>query len=294
MRFTPLILVVALGCSKKEEAPKPADPTPAPTQPTQPPPADLPTTATRPPPPPLTADDVVARRLFADDVPTDKLALSVGIEAAGGATSVMIPRQTVLPATHVELFTTSADNQTSVEVHVVQGERPMAADNRSLGKFTLINIPPGAAGPPQIKVTFSIDAKGVFEVSALDLVSNTNKRLEIKGGLLGARFDMSDVNKVLASGAVAQKAQESAEAWVFGRAKLEELVASSKQAMDSNAAYMSQDIQRELTTAIKKASAWLEANPNTQTGDVAAMQSATRDLMKVTQAAAADLAKSGK
>jgi len=81
---------------------------------------------------------------------------------------------------------------------------------------------------------------------------------------------------------------------LFGRAKLEELVASSKKAMDDNAAYMSQDIQRELTQAIKKARAWLDANPNTESGDVAAMQAATRDLMKVTQAAAADLAKSGK
>jgi len=295
--LTSLILVVAVGCSKKESAPKPADNPPTqPTQPaTSPPPVvETPTTPTRPPPPPVTADDIVARRLFADDVPTDKLALSVGIETQGGAVSVMIPRGTALPASHTEMFTTATDNQTSVEVHVVQGERPMAADNRSLGTFQLTNIPPGAAGAPQIKVTFAIDAKGVFEVNALDLVSNTNKRLEIKGGLLGSRFDKADVDKALAAEAVAQKAQESAEAWVFGRAKLEELVASTQKAFDDNAGYMSQDIQRETTQAVKKARAWLEANPNKETGDVAAVQAATRELMKAAMAAQADLAKSGK
>ncbi len=251
-------------------------------------------TNTRPPPPPVTADDIVARRLFADDVPTDKLALSVGIEGADGASRILIPRGTALPTSVVELFTTSADNQTSVEVHVVQGERQLAADNRSLGKFTLINIPPGAAGVPQIKVTFAIDAKGVFEVNALDLNSNTNKRLEIKSGTLGARFDQSDVNKALAAESIAKQAQESAEAWVFGRAKLEELVVTMKAALDNNAAYMSQDIQRELTQALKKTQAWLDANPNKETGDVAAVQAATRELMKVSAAAQADLAKSGK
>jgi len=299
MRLTSLILVVALGCSKKEGAPKPADN--APTQPVQP--ATTPTVAapppttappSRPPPPPLSPDDVVARRLFADDVPTDKLALSLGIETQGGANNIIIPRNAPLPATHTEVFTTSADNQTSVEVHVVQGERPMAADNRSLGRFQLVNIPPGAAGVPQIKVTFAIDANAVIEVSALDLTSNTNKRLKIEGGLLGTRFDKSDVAKALAAEATATKAQESAEAWVFGRAKLEEMTVATMKAVDDNAAYMSQDIQRETTQAVKKARAFLDANPNTENGDVAAVQAATRDLMKAAMAAQADMAKSGR
>lgn len=292
----PLILVVALGCSKKEGAPKPADN--APTQPAQPtttqPVAVTPSAPATPPPPPLNPDDVVARRLFADDVPTDKLALSLRIEAQGGATSVMIPRNTPLPAAHTEVFTTAADNQTSVEVHVVQGERQMAGDNRSLGVFKLANIPPGAAGVPQIKVTFAIDAKGVLTVNALDLVSNTYRMLKIEGGLLGSRFDKSDVDKALASEAVAKKAQESAEAWVFGRAKLEELVASTNKAVDDNAAYMSQDVQRQTTQAVKKARAFLDANPNPDSGDVALLQAATRDLMSAAQAAAAELAKSGR
>jgi molecular chaperone DnaK len=236
----------------------------------------------------------VARRLFSDDVPTDKLALSVRIETQGGASSIMIPRNAPLPTTHTEVFTTSADNQTSLEVHVVQGERAMAADNRSLGKFQLVNIPPAAAGVPQIKVTFAIDGKGVLEVNALDLTSNTYKRLKIEGGLLGSRFDQSDVAKALAAESVATKAQESAEAWVFGRAKLEEMTVATLKAFDDNAAYMSQDVQRETTEAIKKARAFLDANPNKDNGDVAAVQAATRDLMKAAMAAQAELAKSGR
>ena len=294
-----LFLVVALGCSKKESAPKPADN--APTQPVQPATtttvaAAPPTTAppSRPPPPPLSSDDVVPRRLFADDVPTDKLALSLGIETKGGGSRIIIPRNAPLPATHTEVFTTAADNQTSLDVHVVQGERPMAADNRNLGVFQLVNIPPGPAGVPQVEVTFAIDDKGVITVSALDLTTNTNKRLEIEGGLLGSRFDKSDVAKALAAEAVATQAQESAEAWVFGRAKLEELTVATMRAVDDNAAYMSQDIQRETTQAVKKARAFLDANPNKVNGDVAAVQAATRDLMKATTAAQAELARSGK
>jgi molecular chaperone DnaK len=98
----------------------------------------------------------------------DVTPLSLGIETLGGVTTVLIPRNTTIPTKKSEIFTTAADNQTSVEVHVLQGERQMARDNRTLGKFHLVGIPPAPRGVPQIEVTFDIDANGILNVAAQD------------------------------------------------------------------------------------------------------------------------------
>ncbi len=98
----------------------------------------------------------------------DVTPLSLGIETLGGVTTVLIPRNTTIPTKKSEVFTTAADNQTSVEVHVLQGERQMARDNRTLGKFHLVGIPPAPRGVPQVEVTFDIDANGILNVAAQD------------------------------------------------------------------------------------------------------------------------------
>ncbi len=98
----------------------------------------------------------------------DVTPLSLGIETLGGVTTVLIPRNTTIPTKKSEVFTTAADNQTSVEVHVLQGERQMARDNRTLGKFHLVGIPPAPRGMPQVEVTFDIDANGILNVTAQD------------------------------------------------------------------------------------------------------------------------------
>ena len=99
----------------------------------------------------------------------DVTPLTLGIETLGGVMTPMIPRNTTIPAEKTEIFSTAADNQTQVEVHVLQGERPMAKDNVSLGMFNLTGIPPAPRGIPQIEVTFDIDANGILHVSAKDL-----------------------------------------------------------------------------------------------------------------------------
>src|SRR5690606_22565326 len=96
----------------------------------------------------------------------DVTPLSLGIETLGGVFTRLIPRNTTIPTRRSEIFSTAADNQTSVEVHVLQGEREMAADNRTLGRFRLEGIPPAPRGVPQIEVTFDIDANGIVNVSA--------------------------------------------------------------------------------------------------------------------------------
>src|ERR1700752_4472680 len=107
--------------------------------------------------------------------------LSLGVEARGGVLTVLIPRNTTIPTRKSEVFSTAADNQPSVEIHVLQGERKMAPDNRTLGKFHLIGIPPAPRGMPQVEVTFDIDANGILNVSAKDMATSKEQKITISG-----------------------------------------------------------------------------------------------------------------
>ena len=109
----------------------------------------------------------------------DVTPLTLSIETQGGVATPMIPRNTTIPTRKTETFTTAADNQTAVEVHVLQGERPMASQNRTLGKFHLTGIPPAPRGVPQIEVTFDIDANGILNVGAKDLATGKDQRIQI-------------------------------------------------------------------------------------------------------------------
>src|ERR1022692_3794421 len=111
----------------------------------------------------------------------DVTPLSLSIETLGGVATPMIPRNTTIPTKKTETFSTAADNQTSVEVHVLQGERPMARDNKTLGTFRLDGIPPAPRGTPQIEVTFDIDANGILHVSAKDLGTGKDQKFTIQG-----------------------------------------------------------------------------------------------------------------
>jgi molecular chaperone DnaK len=114
-----------------------------------------------------------------DMVLLDVTPLSLGIETLGGVMTVLIPRNTTIPTKKSEIFTTAADSQTSVEVHVLQGERSMARDNRTLGRFHLVGIPPAPRGVPQIEVTFDIDANGILNVSARDTATGKQQAITI-------------------------------------------------------------------------------------------------------------------
>jgi molecular chaperone DnaK len=109
----------------------------------------------------------------------DVTPLSLGIETLGGVMTVLIPRNTTIPARKSELFSTAADNQSTVEIHVLQGERPLAKDNRTLGRFVLTGIPPAPRGVPQIEVAFDIDSNGIVNVSAKDVATGKEQKITI-------------------------------------------------------------------------------------------------------------------
>ncbi len=113
----------------------------------------------------------------------DVLPLSLGIETLGQINTIMIPKNTTIPTSKTQIFSTAADNQTSVEIHILQGERPMAPDNRSLGRFILDGIPPAPRGVPQIEVTFDVDANGILTVTAKDKATGKQKSIRIEGSI---------------------------------------------------------------------------------------------------------------
>ncbi len=141
----------------------------------------------------------------------DVIPLSLGIETMGGVATKLIERNTTIPTSKSQVFSTAADNQTSVEIHITQGERPMATDNKSLGRFVLGDIAPAPRGIPQIEVTFDIDANGILNVKALDKTSNKEASITIQAG--GGLSD-DDVKKM----------QEDAEKYADEDKKKKELV----------------------------------------------------------------------
>ena len=132
----------------------------------------------------------------------DVTPLTLGIETMGGVATPLIEKNTTIPASQSQTFSTAADNQTSTEIHVVQGERPMASDNKSLGRFVLDGIPPAPRGVPQVEVTFDLDANGILKVTAKDKTSGKENSIRIEGS---SGLSEDEVNKMKAD------AEENAE-----------------------------------------------------------------------------------
>ncbi len=124
----------------------------------------------------------------------DVTPLSLGLETVGGLMKVLIPRNTSIPVRQSDIFSTSASNQSSVEIHIWQGERQMASDNKSLGKFRLSGIPPAPRGVPQVQVAFDIDANGLLEVSATDRTTGRKQSVSVTGG---SNLNQNEVNQLI-------------------------------------------------------------------------------------------------
>src|SRR5207237_1894719 len=166
-----------------------------------------------------------------DVVLLDVTPLSLGIETLGGVMTTLIPRNTTIPTKKSETFTTAADNQDSVEVHVLQGERPMARDNRTLGKFHLVGIPPAPRGMPQIEVTFDIDANGIVNVSAKDMGTGREQKITItaSSGLSKEEIDKMMREAESHSSEDAQKREE-----IEARNRLDGLIYQMEKTLNEN------------------------------------------------------------
>jgi molecular chaperone DnaK len=175
----------------------------------------------------------------------DVTPLSLGIETMGGVMTVLIPRNTTIPTRKSEIFSTASDNQTSVEVHVLQGERSMARDNRTLGKFHLVGLPPAPRGVPQIEVTFDIDANGIVNVSAKDLGTGKEQKITITASSGLAKDEVDRMMKEAESHAEEDKKRKEeielrnrADQAVYGAERLikdtgDKLSASDRQAIEN-------------------------------------------------------------
>ena len=201
----------------------------------------------------------------------DVTPLSLGIETLGGVFTKLIERNTTIPTRKSEIFSTASDNQTSVEVHVLQGERPMAADNRTLGKFHLIGIPPAPRGMPQIEVAFDIDANGIVNVSAKDMGTGREQKITITSS---SGLSKDDIDRMMrdAESHSAEDANKREE--IEGRNRLDGLVYQMEKTLNENREKVGA-VAGEVETAIADAKKALEE------GGVERMNNAFNSLQSV-------------
>ena len=201
----------------------------------------------------------------------DVTPLSLGVETMGGVMTKMIDRNTTIPTRKTEVYSTAADNQTSVEIHVLQGERPMAADNKTLGRFQLTGIPAARRGVPQIEVTFDIDANGIVNVSAKDLGTGKQQQITISGS---TALSDDEVDRMVKD-AEAHAAEDAAhKEQVEIRNNTDSLVNATRQTLEELGDKVPADAKQAAEDAIKEAEEALKGT------DTEAMKAAQEKLQQ--------------
>src|SRR4029079_8378401 len=185
----------------------------------------------------------------------DVTPLSLAIETLGGVATVLIPRNTTIPTRKSETFSTAADNQSSVEVHVTQGERQMSKDNKTLGKFQLTGIPPAPRGVPQIEVTFDIDANGILHVGAKDKATGAERtiRIEASSGLAD-----SHLKRAVEDAQPHETQDKLHKETIEARNQLDSLVDGTRKLVQENAAKIGEPEKLMIEEELKSAEAVLE------------------------------------
>ncbi len=207
-----------------------------------------------------------------DVVLLDVTPLSLGIETLGGVMTRLIERNTTIPTRKSETFSTAADNQTQVEVHVLQGEREMAKDNRPLGRFHLMGLPPAPRGVPQIEVTFDIDANGIVNVSAKDLGTGKEQKITITAS---SGLGDSEIDRMVSEAEANRDEDKARREAVETKNRLDSLVYSTEKSLGEHKDKLNADVVSELEAAISESRTALEGE------DAAAMKAAEEKLLQV-------------
>ncbi len=207
----------------------------------------------------------------------DVTPLSLGIETLGGVMTKLIERNTTIPTKKSEIFSTAADNQTSVEVHVLQGEREMAADNRTLGRFQLTGIPPAPRGVPQIEVTFDIDANGIVNVSAKDLATGKQQAITITSS---SGLTEDEIKRMVDEAKVHEAEDKKKKAEIEARNNLDTTIYQVEKTLNENKSKLPSDEVSKIESAIADAKKVLES------GTAEQMKAKAEELLKASHALA--------
>ena len=185
----------------------------------------------------------------------DVTPLSLGVETLGSVTDVVIPRNTTIPTRKSKVYSTADDSQTQVEIHVLQGERPMAHDNRTLGRFHLIGIPPAPRGIPQVEVTFDIDANGILHVSAKDLGTGKEQKIQITAS---SGLNEDEVQKMVREAEQHADDDRSRREEIESRNRLDSLIYSTEKLITENQEKLPEAQKKEIEAAVAEAKKALE------------------------------------
>ncbi|MEW6748815.1 MAG: molecular chaperone DnaK [Candidatus Micrarchaeota archaeon] len=204
----------------------------------------------------------------------DVTPLSLGLETLGGVMTKLIERNTTIPTKKSQVFSTAADMQTAVDIHILQGERPMAKDNVELGKFSLVGIPPAPRGVPQIEVTFDIDANGILHVHAKDNATGKEQSMRVTAPL---KMSDDEIKKKMAEADSHAEQDKKALELATSRNEAESLIYVAKKTVDELKDKMSKEQYDKLSSAQKKLEDLMKSE------DVGAIRAATEDLKKALQ-----------
>ncbi|MBO5775736.1 MAG: Hsp70 family protein, partial [Clostridia bacterium] len=203
----------------------------------------------------------------------DVTPLSLGIETMGGVFTRLIDRNTTIPTKKSQIFSTASDNQTSVDVHVLQGERAMAADNKTIGRFELTGIPPAMRGVPQIEVTFDIDANGIVSVTAVDKGTNKSANITITAS---SNLSEADIDKAVKEAEQFAEEDKKRIELVDMKNQTEQLILAIEKTLSESGDKISEEDKNALTEAAKTAK---EKLPTAT--DVEEVKAITEELSKV-------------
>jgi molecular chaperone DnaK len=207
----------------------------------------------------------------------DVTPLSLGIETLGGVMTKLIERNTTIPVRKSEYFTTAADGQTSVEVHVLQGEREMAAANRTLGRFHLEGIPPASRGVPKVEVTFDIDANGILHVNAKDTATGKEQKITITAS---TGLDKGDIDRMVKEAESHADEDRKRKAVIEARNQLDSLIYNTEKTIRENREKLPADLVSKVEAAVS------EAKESLKSEDEATLRSASDKLMREAHALA--------